>query len=274
MSKRAQQPSKRSAQRSSPERDNVLDFQPMARKQRGVGKTYEAPKRMECKTEAQAHFLMAIQEHVVTFGLGPAGVGKSHIPVAYGVELLQANKIDKIIITRPMQGCDEGEIGALPGDLDEKVAPWFSPIRIILEKQMGKGAVECQLKLGNILVKPLQFLRGNTFENALVLLDEAQNTTPKQMEMFLTRIGDNCRVVINGDLAQQDTHGVSGLRDAILKLHGSKSKHFAFRVFERKDIIRHPVVMDVLNAYQKKLSAADVRLMSLLQGDRDEDTDA
>lgn len=264
--------SKRS-KRSAFEHDNVVDFT-ASRRQRGVGKSYEAPKRVECKTEAQAHFLLAIKSHVIAFGLGPAGTGKSHIPTAYGAELLQAGEIDTIIVTRPMEGGDEEEMGALPGTLEEKFEPWFTPIRIILEKQLGKGAVECHLKNGNIVVKPLQFLRGSTFENALVILDEAQNTTPKQMELFLTRIGDNCRVVINGDLAQQDTGGVSGFRDAILKLHPLQSKDISFSVFTPKDIVRHDVVRQVLGVYRKKLSAADVRLMKMLQADvEDADND-
>lgn len=258
------------SKRSLSEDTNVLDF-PSQRRQRGVGKTYEARKRVECKTEAQAHFLLAIKSHVITFGLGPAGTGKSHIPTAHAAELLQAGEIDTIIVTRPMEGGDEEEMGALPGTLEEKFEPWFTPIRIILEKQLGKGAVDCHLKNGNIMVKPLQYLRGSTFENALVILDEAQNTTPKQMELFLTRIGENCRVVINGDLAQQDTAGVSGLRDAILKLHPLQSKDIAFSVFTPSDIVRHDVVRQVLSVYRKKLSAADGRLMKMLQGDVEAD---
>lgn len=189
----------------------------------------------------------------MTFGIGPAGTGKTYIAAAYGAELLALGKVERLILTRPAVEAGE-ELGFLPGALDEKYAPYLSPVRTILDKRLGRGAVEYLLKAKRIVPMPLAYMRGETFEDAFVLLDEAQNTTPTQLKLFLTRIGPNARVVVDGDVEQVDIKGKSGLLDAVHRLGHLPSVRVVH--FNDEDIVRSGIVADIIKAYREPFRAA------------------
>jgi phosphate starvation-inducible PhoH-like protein len=204
-------------------------------------------KPLRALTEAQGHYLTSITNNIITFAIGPAGTGKTYISGGYASDQLKEGNVEQIIITRP--GVEAGkDWGALPGELEDKFAPFFEPFMDVLNERLGKSQTEYYMKRGVIQAKPLEFMRGKTFKNAIVILDEAQNTTPEQMKLFLTRIGENCKVIIDGDIAQKDIRGKSGLEDAINRLKGIPS----IRVveFEVDDIVRSGIVRDIIEAYQ------------------------
>lgn len=203
---------------------------------------------IEPKTENQRRYLGAMKSFVVTFATGPAGTGKTWLCAAYAAQQLKEGAIDKIIITRPAVEAGE-KLGALPGELEEKFDPYLMPFKEVLEERLGKTYVEYLIKHGRIEAAPLGFMRGRTFKNAFVILDEAQNTTPTQMKMFLTRIGYDCKVVVNGDIRQKDIPGTSGLDDACRRLSYIPSiKHVEFSA---QDIVRHGIVKEIVIAYDK-----------------------
>ena len=206
------------------------------------------------KTRAQANYIRAIQSNPLTFGIGPAGSGKSYVAACIAARMLENREIDKIIITRPVVEAGE-ELGFLPGEMEEKVAPYFAPIRIILEKRLGKGHVEALLKGGRIEFLPLAYMRGMTFERAFVLLDEAQNATPTQLKMFLTRIGEDTTVCVDGDLTQRDITGPSGLADAFRRLAGLRG--VACVEFSKADVVRSGLVADIIGRYEHDEDADD-----------------
>lgn len=197
-------------------------------------------------TNKQKEYMRAVDNSTITFSKGPAGTGKTYIAAAMAAEAFQRGEIETIIITRPAVEAEE-EFGFLPGDLDEKFAPYFAPVRKILEERLGAGTVEYMLKAGQIEIAPIAFLRGHTFKDAWVLFDEAQNTTPKQMRLFLSRIGENCTVIIDGDIAQKDIQGPSGLNNAIDIMRG----HPQVRVveFTTDDIVRSGIAKDIIMRY-------------------------
>jgi len=201
------------------------------------------------RNKAQERYADAIEEKRIIFALGPAGVGKTFVATSIACEMLEAKEIERIIIARPMVGCDE-EIGALPGSEMEKYAPWLGPFFDVMEGKLGKKKVESYLQYGKIVARPLMMMRGTTFRNALVILDEAQNTTPGQMKMFLTRLGEGSRVIIDGDLEQSDLPAgkLNGLADATHKLRNSNSA--AFVEFTEDDITRDPLVREIVLAYR------------------------
>lgn len=203
---------------------------------------------LQAKTQSQAQYISAIKSHKLTFGTGPAGTGKSYVAGAIAAEELEARRIEKIIITRPAVEAGEN-MGFLPGDLHEKFDPYFDAFRDCLNERLGKGAVECGLKNDRIVVSPLAYLRGKTFNDAFVVLDEAQNCTAAQLKMFLTRIGENCRVVVNGDIRQSDIGNQSGLQDAINRL-GHLSAVYV-HTFKHEDIVRSGLVKDIIACYEK-----------------------
>jgi phosphate starvation-inducible protein PhoH and related proteins len=206
-------------------------------------------KRFEALTEAQGQYYLTLKSKQVTFATGPAGTGKSHVAVARACELLNDKEIDRIVVTRPIQGVDD-EMGFLPGTIEEKTAPYFAPIREIMEELMGYGRLEMLMKAQRVVFSPLQFIRGRTFHNSFMLLDEAQNTTPSQMQAFLTRIGRYSTVAVDGDIEQTDIKGRNGLEDAIHRFKDNEK--FGFATFEVKDIVRSDVVRDILIGYRKK----------------------
>lgn len=166
------------------------------------------------KTPLQGEYIKALKESQQVIVLGPAGTGKTYIASTYAASLYHTKRIDKIILTRPNIGAGKS-IGYFPGTLDEKMAPWMAPVLDVLNQHLTAPVVELAIKSKNIEVVPFETMRGRSFENAFVILDEAQNTTPHEIKMFLTRIGDNCKIVMNGDVSQSDIHETSGLRRAI-----------------------------------------------------------
>ena len=204
------------------------------------------PKPIKAKNRAQDMFLSAIKTHTVVFGLGPAGTGKSYCAAAMAAEALISGDIDRIVFTRP--AVESGNsMGFLPGKLEEKFDPYFTAFKSCLISNVGKGVIECAIKNGNISVEPLAYMRGKTFNRAFVVLDEAQNCTPEEMKMFMTRIGKQSTIVINGDLSQSDIRCYSGLHDAIKRIHGVKGVYV--HEFEYDDIVRSDIVKDIIMCY-------------------------
>ena len=197
------------------------------------------------RTANQSTFVEAMNAHDMTFGLGPAGTGKTFLAVAKAVADMEANKVDKIILTRPAVEAGEN-LGFLPGDLKEKIDPYLRPLYDALYEMLPRDIVDKKIENGEIEIAPLAYMRGRTLSHAVVILDEAQNTTPMQMKMFLTRLGEGSKMVINGDLTQTDLpHGMeSGLKDAERVL--SKVVRF-----DEHDVVRHGLVSKIVNAYAK-----------------------
>lgn len=200
------------------------------------------------RSGTQARYFQAIDEHELVFGLGPAGTGKTYLAVAKAVERLVHGAVDRIILSRPAVEAGE-QLGFLPGSMREKVDPYLRPLYDALYDMLPKPEVERRLERGDIEVAPLAFMRGRTLANAFVILDEAQNTTAVQMKMFLTRLGENSRMVVTGDLSQVDLpKGTrSGLRDSIEILGGVKG--VAMIGFDEADVVRHPLVTRIVRAY-------------------------
>ena len=199
-------------------------------------------KTVEPRTEAQKKYVRALFENELAFGIGPAGTGKTYLAVAVGVNLFIGRHVDKIILSRPAVEAGE-RLGFLPGDMKDKVDPYMQPLYDAL-KQLGKLMEEKRIEIA-----PLAFMRGRTLANAFVVLDEAQNATQMQMKMFLTRLGEGSRMVITGDRSQVDLpRGVlSGLHDAERLLKGID--RIAFNYFTSKDVVRHPLVAKIIEAY-------------------------
>lgn len=208
---------------------------------------------VEALTEAQGNFIAYILRKPISFGIGPAGTGKTYVATALACDELEARQVDKIIITRPMLGCEE-DIGFLPGEQDEKFTPWVKPFLDVMYDRMGRSKTEALIKSGHIEMAPLMMMRGSSFNRCWILLDEAQNVTPNQMKMFLTRIGDDAKMIITGDLHQSDlrttrnTLKESGLQDAVNKFRHVKDIGFAF--FDKDDIVRSGIVRQMLDIYE------------------------
>lgn len=209
-------------------------------------------KKIEPKNETQAVYMQAIQTKDLVFGTGPAGTGKTYVAVAMAADALADKRIDKIILTRPAIEAAGERLGFLPGELDEKYAPYIEPVRQILNERLGPGFLGSALKDGKIEPLPLAFMRGRTFDNAWVILDEAQNTTPEQMKMLLTRVGQNCKVLVCGDLDQTDLSGANGLGDAVRRTKWMKNA--AVVDFEIEDCVRSSFAMQVLKSYSNSFT--------------------
>lgn len=203
------------------------------------------------QNEKQKKYIAAIKSHIITFATGAAGTGKTYVAAALAAQALENHQVDRIIVTRPAVEAGES-LGFLPGELDEKFDPYLQPFRMVLEERLGKAKVAYLLKTKVIEAIPLGYLRGRTFRNAFVILDEAQNTTPKQMKMFLTRIGLDTKVVINGDSSQVDIHGDSGLEDAIRKI--SYIPAVGHVNFTREDVVRSGIVSEIIQAYDEPIT--------------------
>ncbi len=200
-----------------------------------------------CKNAAQKLYLQAIMSSAVTFCTGPAGVGKSYISLKHACELLEKQEIERIIVTRPAVGVEE-DLGALPGELESKVAPWFQPAVDILNSHFGPSHVEGMCKVKRIVFVPMAYLRGLTLDRCMVVLDEAQNATPKQILTLLTRLGPHGKMVVEGDPEQCDLRTPSGLHDAIRRLQHVEG--ISFCTFDEHDIQRHKLVRDIILAYR------------------------
>ncbi len=203
------------------------------------------------RSATQAEYIQTMMQNELVFGLGPAGTGKTYLAVALAVSMMLEGTIDKIILSRPAVEAGEN-LGFLPGDLKEKVDPYLRPLYDALYEMLPAEQVDKKLTLGEIEIAPLAFMRGRTLSNAFIILDEAQNTTPMQMKMFLTRLGENSRMVVNGDLSQVDLpHGViSGLRDALDVLKGTPN--IGSVRFSAEDVVRHGLVAKIVQAYERK----------------------
>ena len=201
------------------------------------------------RTPMQATYMQALQKEELVFGLGPAGTGKTYLAVAAAVSLMARGAVDRIILTRPAVEAGES-LGFLPGDLREKVDPYLRPLYDALHDMMPTEQVLRKFESGHIEVAPLAYMRGRTLSNAFIILDEAQNTTPIQMKMFLTRMGENSKMVVNGDMTQIDLpKGVrSGLLDAVEILDNVDGVSFV--EFNEKDVVRHPLVSKIVRAYK------------------------
>lgn len=212
----------------------------------------EKPQRrlppLEPITTNQGFLMSDLDRCQLTFALGPAGTGKTYIAARKACEMFKEGEIERVIITRPMVTAEE-DMGYLPGDPIDKFAPFFAPVREILEDDLGRSHVENLMKHKKIDIAPIGFLRGHTFKNAFVLFDEAQNTTPKQMELFLTRIGDGARVCLCGDLRQCDIEGPSGLRDAVERF--GKLPEAGVTQFGTEDVVRSGLARKIVEGYLK-----------------------
>jgi phosphate starvation-inducible PhoH-like protein len=202
------------------------------------------------RTPAQAHYMRALTTHDMIFALGPAGTGKTYVAVAQAVAQLITGSVQRLILSRPAVEAGE-RLGFLPGDMKEKVDPYLRPLYDALYDCLPAEQVERRIMSGEIEVAPIAFMRGRTLADAFVILDEAQNTTPAQMKMFLTRFGQNSRMVICGDPNQVDIPGgvaASGLADAVGRLEGLEG--IAMARFTGKDVVRHPIVGRIVEAYE------------------------
>ncbi|EEF57375.1 PhoH family protein [Pedosphaera parvula] len=202
------------------------------------------------KTLGQKKYVDAIRHHDVTFGLGPAGTGKTYLAMAMAVSALKEEKISRIILTRPAVEAGEA-LGFLPGDLYEKITPYLRPLYDALHDMLPAEDIQKYMERNVIEIAPLAYMRGRTLNNAFIVLDEAQNTTPEQMFMFLTRLGLNSKAVITGDETQIDLphHKQSGLVEAHRALGNIEG--IALVEFTRKDVVRHPLVQRIIAAYEE-----------------------
>jgi phosphate starvation-inducible PhoH-like protein len=206
---------------------------------------------IRARGEHQKAYLAHIHGHDLTFGIGPAGTGKTYLAVACAVEALQSERVRRIVLVRPAVEAGE-RLGFLPGDLTQKVDPYLRPIYDALYEMMGFDRVARFIERNIIEVAPLAFMRGRSLNESFIILDEAQNTTPEQMKMFLTRIGFGSRAVVTGDLTQTDlpVGRMSGLRNALDILPGVTG--IAFTHFDAGDVVRHPLVQRIVRAYEQR----------------------
>lgn len=202
------------------------------------------------RTPNQSTYIAHILTHDITFGIGPAGTGKTYLAVAAAIDALEKQQIRRILLTRPAVEAGE-KLGFLPGDLSQKVDPYLRPLYDALFEMLGFEKVERLIEKSVIEIAPLAYMRGRTLNDSFIILDESQNTTPEQMKMFLTRIGFNSKAVITGDVTQIDLpkHQSSGLKQVIEVLKDVDDISFNF--FYSEDVIRHPVVAKIVNAYDK-----------------------
>jgi len=201
------------------------------------------------KNYGQRQYVHAVKDNDITFGIGPAGTGKTYLAVVMAIASLKRGDVDKIILTRPAVEAGES-LGFLPGDLKDKVDPYLRPVYDALYAILGAEHTNRLMERGVIEIAPLAYMRGRTLETAFVILDEAQNTTNSQMKMFLTRLGFGSKMIVNGDITQIDlpSNSMSGLEQAKRILNGVK--HIEFVQFNSEDVVRHPVVASIINAYE------------------------
>lgn len=233
---------------------------PVRRISRSADGTTDGPQLVTRKAELhgrtprQVEYLKHIQEFDITFGIGPAGTGKTYLAVASAVDAFERDLVQRIILTRPAVEAGE-RLGFLPGDLAQKVDPYLRPLYDALYDLMGADRVARLYEKRAIEIAPLAFMRGRTLNHAFVILDEAQNTTPEQMKMFLTRIGIGAKAVVTGDITQIDLPKgqMSGLKEAVEVLAGVRG--IAFTQFRKEDVVRHPLVARIVEAYEARQKA-------------------
>lgn len=213
-------------------------------------------KPVKPKTIGQKNYCNAIKQNTITIGVGPAGTGKTYLAVAMAVTSFRAHEVNRIILTRPAVEAGE-KLGFLPGDLQSKVDPYLRPLYDALFDMLGAETYQKYLERGNIEVAPLAYMRGRTLDDSFIILDEAQNTSPEQMKMFLTRLGFNSKMVITGDVTQIDLPSgcCSGLKDAVRILKNIDG--IANISFTEKDVVRHKLVQDIIKAYERAAERKD-----------------
>ena len=225
-----------------PESSNVKSFQQLIKTPR---------KSVIARSEKQSEYIKALKENEIIMSLGPAGTGKSFLAVSVAITLLMEKKIERVILSRPAVEAGE-KLGFLPGDMKEKVDPYLRPLYDALYELFGAEKIDKKIESGEIEIAPLAFMRGRTLKNCYAILDEAQNATETQIKMFLTRIGENSKLVVNGDPSQIDliNKSQSGLiksREILKDL-----KEIKIIEFDHNDVVRHPLVSKIIRAYQKK----------------------
>ena len=210
------------------------------------------------KTLGQKEYLSAIRSNAITFGVGPAGTGKTYLAVAMAVKAFKAKEVSRIILTRPAVEAGE-RLGFLPGDLQNKVDPYLRPLYDALYDMLGAETFQKYQERGSIEVAPLAYMRGRTLDDSFIILDEAQNTTREQMKMFLTRLGFGSKIVITGDVTQIDLPDdkVSGLKDAVRVLDGVKD--IAICRLTAADVVRHALVQEIISAYERSAQKKEVK---------------
>jgi len=224
------------------------DGEPLAEDAGGAHRLVTRRGDLKARTPNQSVYLEHIAQHDITFGIGPAGTGKTYLAVACAVDALERQSVQRIVLTRPAVEAGE-RLGFLPGDLTQKVDPYLRPLYDALYDLMGFDRVAKAFERAQLEIAPLAFMRGRTLNHAFVILDEAQNTTPEQMKMFLTRIGFGSKCVVTGDVSQIDLPkgATSGLIDAERVLR--RVKGLAFTRFTSADVVRHPLVARIVDAY-------------------------
>ena len=215
-------------------------------------------KPIKAKTVRQQHYMKAIQKNTITIGVGPAGTGKTYLAVAAAVAAFRERSVNRIILTRPAVEAGE-RLGFLPGDLQNKVDPYLRPLYDALYDMLGAETFQKYQERGSIEVAPLAYMRGRTLDDSFIILDEAQNTTREQMKMFLTRLGFGSKIVITGDVTQIDLPDdkVSGLKDAIRVLDNVKD--IAICRLTSADVVRHALVQEIINAYERAGNKPDIK---------------
>lgn len=214
----------------------------------GKGTNRRQVEKLKALNPSQKEYMAAIDESDVTFGLGSAGTGKTYIAVAKAIEYLAAKKCEKLVFTRPAVEAGE-KLGFLPGDMKEKIDPYLLPIYDVLNERMGKSNVEKMMQNGSIEISPLAFMRGRTFTNAFIVMDEMQNATNSQIKMALTRIGEGTKVIFTGDPHQSDLAEDSGLLPMATKLEGVNG--LSIVRFACEDVVRSRIVRDILERLEK-----------------------
>lgn len=212
---------------------------------------------VEIKTEGQAEYVKQAKQNDIVFAIGPAGTGKTYLAVAIALAALKNKEVERIVISRPAVETGES-LGFLPGDLRDKIDPYLRPLYDALHDMIPSSKLKAYMEQGAIEIVPLAYMRGRTLNNAYVILDEAQNTTPTQMKMFLTRLGANSKAIITGDITQSDlprnmTSGLREVEDILMGIEG-----IAFVFFNKKDVVRHRLVREIIEAYDSYDDAQSV----------------
>ena len=226
--------------------DVIVDLNTYSARQRRRQNDSSSFSLISARNQAQGQYLSAIKTNQLVFGLGPAGTGKTYCAAAMAAEALASTRVRHVVFCRPV--VESGEhLGFLPGKIMDKVDPWFSIFRSYLSDMLGRGVVECALKNGQLSFEPLAYMRGKTFDDSFVILDEAQNCTHAQLKMFLTRIGERTNVVVNGDVQQSDIGERSGLAAVARLLDGLADVHV--HKFDASDVVRSNLVRRILERY-------------------------